>query len=69
MYLDFKWKVKGDPKYKISSYNHHKNETCHVQYLEKDFYFGAPNSFDHVFTLLSCVEWELCNRYELIKTT
>jgi hypothetical protein len=24
---------------------------CHVHSLEKDFYRGAPNSFDHVFTL------------------
>jgi len=25
---------------------------CHVQSLEKDFYFGAFGSFDHDFTLL-----------------
>jgi hypothetical protein len=31
--------------------NQHKNEMCHVHSLEKDFYRGAPNSFDHVFTL------------------
>jgi hypothetical protein len=31
--------------------NQHKNDTCHVQSLEKYFYFGAPKSFYHVFTL------------------
>jgi hypothetical protein len=26
---------------------------CHVQSLEKDFYFDAPSSFDHVFTQMN----------------
>jgi hypothetical protein len=32
--------------------NQHKNNTCYVQSLKKYFYFGAPNSFDRVFTLM-----------------
>jgi len=33
--------------------NQHKNNTYHVQSLEKDFYIGTPNFFDHVFTHMS----------------
>ncbi len=29
--------------------NQHKNDTCHVQSLEKDFYLGVLDSLDHVF--------------------
>jgi hypothetical protein len=28
------------------------NDTSHVKSLEKDFYLGAPSSFDHDFTLV-----------------
>jgi hypothetical protein len=41
--------------------NHHKNDTCHVQSLEKYFYFGAPKSFYHVFTLETKVPLTLSN--------
>jgi hypothetical protein len=32
--------------------NQHKNKTCHVQSLEKDFYLGTLGSFNYVFTHL-----------------
>ncbi len=35
--------------------NQCKNDTCHVQSLEKDFYLGTPGSFDHDFTSLAMV--------------
>jgi hypothetical protein len=53
MYLSLKCNVEGgfqNTNFKII--NQHRNDTCHVQSLEKDFYIGAPCSFDHVFTLI-----------------
>ncbi len=40
----------GYPKYKIKVINQHKNDMCHMQSLEKEFYLDALNSFDCVFT-------------------
>jgi hypothetical protein len=51
MYLYFKCNVKGGTQNTIFEFiNQHKNDTCHVQSLEKDFYFGTLGSFDYVFT-------------------
>ncbi len=35
---------------KVKVINQHKNDMCHAQSLEKDFYLGAFDSFDCVFT-------------------
>jgi hypothetical protein len=52
MYLYLKCNVKkGTQNIKFKVINQHKNDTCHVQSLEKDFYLGTPSSFDCVFTL------------------
>jgi hypothetical protein len=32
-----------------------QNNTCHVQFLEKDFYLDAPSYFDRDFTLLTFI--------------
>ncbi len=49
IYLYLTWNVKlGIQNTKFE----HKNDICHVQSLDKDFYLGAPNSFYHVFTLV-----------------
>jgi hypothetical protein len=29
----------------------HKNATCHMQSLDKDFHHNTPHSYDHGFTL------------------
>jgi hypothetical protein len=51
MYLYLKCNVKrGIQNTKFKVINQHKNDMCHVQSLEKDFYLSAPNSFDYVFT-------------------
>jgi hypothetical protein len=53
MYLYLKCNVKGgtwNTNFKVM--NQHKNNMCHVQSSKKDFYLGAPSSFDRVFTLL-----------------
>jgi hypothetical protein len=53
MYLYLKCSVKGGTwNANFKFINQHKNNMCHVQSLEKDFYLGAPSSFDHVFILL-----------------
>jgi hypothetical protein len=46
MYLYFTRNVK------LGINQHTRNDMCHAQSLEKDFYFGTPSSFYHVFTLL-----------------
>jgi hypothetical protein len=49
MYLYLKCGDKGGTRntnFKVI--NQHKNDTCHVQSLEYDFYFGALGSFDCV---------------------
>jgi hypothetical protein len=51
MYLYLKWSVKwGIRNTKFYVINQCKNDTCHVQSLEKDFYLGALGSFDRDFT-------------------
>jgi len=45
----------GYSKYKIINYKPMQNNTCHVQFLEKDFYLDAPSYFDHDFTLLTFI--------------
>jgi hypothetical protein len=62
MYLYLTCNVKmgiQNTNYKII--NQHKNDMCHVQPLEKYFYFGAPNSFYHVFTLETKIPLTLNN--------
>jgi hypothetical protein len=52
MYLYLKCDVKKgawNTNFKVT--NQHKNNMCYVQSLEKDFYLGAPSSFDCVLTL------------------
>jgi len=52
MYLYLKCNIKwGIQNTKFKVINQHKNDTCHVQSLEKNIYFGALSSFDCVFTL------------------
>jgi hypothetical protein len=51
MYLYLKCSVKGgtqNTNYKII--NQYKNNMCHVQSLEKDFYLDTPGFFYNVFT-------------------
>jgi hypothetical protein len=51
MYLYLKCNVKwGIQNIKFKVINQHKNDTNHVQSLEKDFYLGALGSFHHDFT-------------------
>jgi len=51
MYLYLKCNVKLSTwNKKIKVINQHKNDTCNVQSLEKDFYLGTFGSFDYVFT-------------------
>jgi hypothetical protein len=51
MYLYVTNIVKLDiPNTKFEVTNQHRNDMCHVQSLEKDFYLGAPSSFDYIFT-------------------
>jgi hypothetical protein len=51
MYLHLKCNVKwGTLNIEFKVINQHKNNTCHVQSLEKDFYLSIHSSFDHVFT-------------------
>jgi len=51
MYLYIKYNVKeGTRNTNFKIINQHKNDMCHVQYLENDFYLGAFSSFDRVFT-------------------
>jgi hypothetical protein len=46
----------GYPKYKILKFiNQCKNDTCHVQSLEKDFYLGTFGFFYYDFTPLAVV--------------
>jgi hypothetical protein len=53
MHLYFKCNVKeGTRNTNYEIVNQHKNDTCYVQSLEKNFYLGALSSFDHVFTPL-----------------
>jgi hypothetical protein len=53
MYLYLKCNVKrGTQNTNLKIINQHRNDTCHVQSLEKDFYLGAPCSFDSVFTFI-----------------
>jgi hypothetical protein len=53
MYLYLKCSVKwGIQNMKFKIIIQHKNDSCHVQSLEKDFYLGAPNCFNYAFTLL-----------------
>jgi hypothetical protein len=54
MYLYIICSVKGGTQnINFKAINQHKNDMCHVQSLEKDFYLGALGSFDHVFTQLN----------------
>ncbi len=51
MYLYLKCSVKwGIQNTKLEVKNQFKNDMCHVQSLDKDFYLSALGSFDHVFT-------------------
>jgi hypothetical protein len=51
MYLYLICDVKlGIQNTKFKDINQHKNDTCHVQSLEEDFYLDALSSFDCVFT-------------------
>ncbi len=51
MYLYLKCSVKwGIQNTKFEVINQCKNDTCHVQSLEKDFYLSNPSSFDRDFT-------------------
>ncbi len=53
MYSYLKCSIKwGTQNRKFKVRNQHKNETCHVQSLKKDFYLIALSSFNHVFSLL-----------------
>jgi hypothetical protein len=42
----------GYSKKKKKVINQHRNDMCHVQSLEKDFYLGTFGSFDCDFTLV-----------------
>jgi len=42
---------------KFEVINQQKNDTCHVQFLEKDFYLGVLDSFDHDFTQMFLKNW------------
>jgi hypothetical protein len=54
MYLYLKWNIKwGIWNIKFKVINQHKNDTCHVQPLENDFYLDALSSFDYVFTFMN----------------
>jgi hypothetical protein len=50
MYLYIKYCVKRNIRNINFKSINNKNDTCHVQSLEIDFYLNAPGSFDHVFT-------------------
>jgi hypothetical protein len=51
MYLYLKCSVKGGIwNTNLKVINQHKNDTCHVQSLENDFYLDTFGSFDCVLT-------------------
>ncbi len=52
--------LKGALKKKLKIINQHKNDMCHVQSLERDFYLGTPSSFDCVFTHLELGKLQNC---------
>jgi hypothetical protein len=51
MYLYLKCNVKkGTQNTNFKVINQHKNDMCHLQSFEKDFYLGTPSFFYYVFT-------------------
>jgi hypothetical protein len=64
MYLYLKCSGKwGIWNIKLKVINQHKNDMCHVQSFEKDFYLGALGSFHHDFTP---IKLKFCNSKVII---